>query len=115
MKFFSIFILCIFSLTAVAEDAADSAEYQIKLEPEKKQVEVRRVNPPPGNPPQLRLKLFRKEKKPLEIKLHAIEMKQSPQRFIGRSEEWNGSQMGLELQFSFDGKSWKRLMHKLIP
>jgi hypothetical protein len=89
--------------------SAKEGEFLVRVEPRQKKVEVRRVGAAPGAPPYLRIRIHRKEARPLEVRLKTLEVAQSPVRYSGRIDHWSESYTGVELEFSFDKKTWKRL------
>lgn len=112
-------ILFIVSGTAGAYGASeehfvldDDSGFDVRLEPESDRVEVTQRRAEDTAPSQLKLRIFRKENPPIEVSLQALEPRKSPQRYVGRTESTYDSYVGLELEFSFDGKSWKKLAKK---
>lgn len=113
--FFGAFALvCLASLPAQAEEKAweekfssDTGNYVVRVEPRK--VEVKRVEPGPGAPPYMRLRILRPNDRPLEIRLKTIAAPNDPTRYQGKLDRWSQSNIGLELEISFDKKTWRRL------
>ena len=52
---------------------------------------------------------MRYHQRPLVLKLHTLEVPQMPIRYTGHFNEWNGSVAGLEVEMSFDKKTWKKV------
>jgi len=129
MKFFYPVTFCFWLLiaqaisVAYAKDegwqekvVAESGQYLVKVQPKK--VEVARVESGPGAPPHMRMRILRKNDRPLEIRLHTIERTQEPILYTGGIERWKDSYIGFELEFSFDRKTWKKLgdrVKKVLP
>lgn len=91
--------------------------FQVKIDRRQKKVEVVREKAP-GKPPHLRVRILRQEKRPLEVRLHLVEKPEDPFRYTGKADQWNGSLIGFELEWSFDKKTWKKLgqsLNKLLP
>jgi hypothetical protein len=92
--------------------------YTVSLEQQNSSIEVSKINTDHNKPPKLRVKILRKNKKPLEIGLKMVEVSNTPLHYSGQIGPWDDSHIGLQLEFSFDGKSWKRLgklIKKVIP
>jgi hypothetical protein len=86
------------------------AKYNVTVNPEAQTVEVTREGPTLNSPPQLRLRIRRDPKPPIDVRLQALQPLNEPAvRYSGRIDKWNQSYMGFELQFSFDKKTWSRL------
>lgn len=125
MKLFTMMMIALGLFGPIAVQGADTWEktlaakegsYSVKVE--KKKVEVKRVDPGPNSPPFMRLRIHRREDRPLEVRLKAIEPLGQPATYTGHIDQWNQSYVGLELEFSFDKKSWKRIgnaIEKIIP
>jgi hypothetical protein len=107
-------------MPAVQTDTIDSQEgqFSVSVNSTEKKVEVVRETQKPGLPPQLRIRLLRKNDRPLELKLHLVDQSNQLPRYSGDASMWNGSVVGAQLEFSFDKKTWKRLgkmFRKIIP
>lgn len=95
---------------------AESGQYVVKVQP--KRVEVARIEAGPGAPPHMRMRILRKNNRPLEVRLHTINRPESPVKYTGGIDRWNDSYLGFELEFSFDRKTWKKLgerMKRALP
>jgi|GEM_PF-6732861 len=91
--------------------------YRVTVDRKEKKVEVvgEKV---PGKPAHLRMRILRENQKPLEVRLHLKERAEDPFRYTGKADPWNGSLLGVELEWSFDKKTWKKLgksLNKLLP
>jgi hypothetical protein len=131
MKFLSLGVLIIGSLVAAlpyAQGEADKAwgdlidsdigKFSVSVQPAQKKVEVKKVAGDQKSPPYLRVRVLRPNDRPLELKLKTIERVNSPLSYTGRADSWGDSYTGLEVDFSFDQKTWKRLgkaIRKIIP
>lgn len=87
--------------------------FQVRIDRRERKVEVVQEKAP-GKPGHLRVRILRKEEKPLEIRLHLAERPEDPFRYTGKASQWNGSLVGIELEWSFDKKTWKKLK-KILP
>lgn len=130
MKYLFLFLIPIFSAFAAEEKKepwsdiinSEQGQYMISVQPEKKRVEVKKISGP-GTPPHLRLRILRENDRPLELRLKTMEpvnspLSNSPQYYTANLKQWNESYVGLELDFSFDKKTWKRLgktLKKVLP
>jgi hypothetical protein len=96
--------------------SSEKGEYLLRVQ--EKKIEVKRVDAGKDSPPFLRLRIHRELDRPLEVRLKAIESLGEPVRYTGHVDQWNQSYVGLELEFSFDKKTWRRLGHaveKILP
>jgi hypothetical protein len=92
-------------------------DFQVKIDRKEKKVEVVRERSS-GDPGHLRVRILRREKQPLEVRLHLISIPEDPFRYTGKADRWNGSLIGFELEWSFDKKIWKRIgksLNRLLP
>jgi len=89
--------------------------YHVRIDKDEKTIDVVRNDSKSAAPAEVRMLIHRKNKKPLEVRLHAIEKPDQPLRYTGRIDPWNGSMIGFELEFSFDRKTWKRIFEKVMP
>ncbi len=90
--------------------------FQVSIDRKEKKVEV--VRESAGKPAHLRVRILREQKKPLEVRLHLASKPEDPFRYAGKADQWNGSLVGFELEWSFDKKTWKKLgksLNKLLP
>lgn len=89
------------------------AEFHVRLDEELSEVKVIQQKPleKAGN---VKIRILRKNQKPLEVKLHLLENKQDQFTYAGKASAWKGNLVGFELDFSFDKKTWKKLK-KLLP
>lgn len=86
---------------------SQDGSYSVHILPKNKKVEVRQIKGSSSVPPHLRLRILRKDQKPLDVKLHTMSAKEPV--YSGRLDAWQGSYVGLELELSFDLKSWKKI------
>ena len=93
----------------------EEAAYIISIDKRKKVVEVVRSNSKTNPPLALRLLIQRKDKKPIEVLLHAMDRPDGLQGYRGHLGQWNGSMVGFQLDFSFDRKTWKRIIDRVTP
>jgi hypothetical protein len=92
-------------------------DFQVSIDRKEKKVEVVRSSAP-GKPPHLRVRILRQQKKPLEVRLQLASKPEDLFRYTGKADQWNGSLIGFELEWSFDKKTWKKLgrsLNKLLP
>jgi hypothetical protein len=65
------------------------------------------------------VRILRENDRPFELGLKTVERADSPlYMYRGQLKQWNDSYIGLEIDFSFDKKTWKRLgktMRKAVP
>jgi hypothetical protein len=89
------------------------AQFQVKLDNSLNEVRViqQKPNLTPGN---LKIRILRKNKRPLEVKLHLMAKEDNLFAYTGKASPWAGSLMGFELEFSFDKKTWKKVL-KILP
>ena len=95
---------------------SDKGEYLLQVK--EKKVEVKRVDAGKDSPPFLRLRIHRGLDRPLEVRLKTIESMGEPVSYSGHVDQWNQSYVGLELEFSYDKKTWRRLgaaVEKILP
>lgn len=91
--------------------------YAVSVRPAEKRVEVRRVEGA-GQAPFLRLRVLREGDRPFELHLRTVERAGEPHTYLARLPERQESYTGLQLEFSFDRKTWKRLgesLHRVLP
>lgn len=125
MKTLFFLIFSSLALTAAAFAAEETAElieesvgsgdsaFRVKIDQELSEVKV--VQEKPGaRPGAVKMRILRKNQKPLEVKLHLIEKKEDLFQYTGKASPWSGSIVGFELEWSFDKKTWKKLK-KLLP
>lgn len=87
----------------------DAGAYTVKVLPEEKKVEIKRASNGADAPPYLRMRVARENDRPLEVHLKALATPGPTELYTGRVDHWNQSYTGVELDFSFDKKTWKRL------
>ncbi len=96
-------------------DGQESA-FSILLAPKEKSVQVTREKGDGTLPPHLRLRIHRRNDRPLDVRLAPIVPPSSEvvgAHYGGVMDQWNQSYVGFELQFSFDKKTWKRIGEKI--
>lgn len=100
---------------ALIEETVSEGEvsFDVKLDQELREVKVVQQKPM-AQPGAVKLRLLRKNKKPLEVKLHLIEKKEDLFAYTGKASPWAGSLVGFELEFSLDKKTWKKIK-KILP
>jgi hypothetical protein len=92
--------------------SGDSA-FRVKIDQELSEVHV--VQEKPGaQAGAVKVRLLRKNQKPLEVKLKLMEKKEELFQYTGKAGPWSGSIVGFELEWSFDKKTWKKLK-KILP
>jgi hypothetical protein len=97
---------------------ADSGIFSVKVVPNKKKVEVVKVDAGKDAPPYMRIRVLRKDKRPLELRLHTLNDPKMPPTYSGKMDQWNDSHIGIELEMSFDKKTWKKIgsaLKKVLP
>lgn len=92
---------------ARAEEPAAEPAASLTIDHKQKTVEV--VPATKEKYPYMRVRLPRKDNRPLELRLHVIEPDQSPLRYRGTFHEWDGNMAGVQVEVSFDKKTWRRL------
>ena len=97
-----------------SEMQTEQGSYSVSVRPAEKRIEVKKIGGSEGTPPHLRVRFQRPNDRPLELRLHTIERPESPLLYTGQLKHWNGSYVGLELDISFDKKTWKRLGKTLL-
>ncbi len=98
--------------------SSEQGQFSVSVHPQQKKVEVRKVGGSQTTPPHLRVRLLRENDRPLELRLHTVEKINSPLYYTGQFKQWNDSYVGIEVDFSFDKKTWKRLgklIRKVVP
>lgn len=88
------------------------ASFQVRLDQELSEVRITQQKPM-EQPGAVKMRILRKNKKPLEVKLHLIEKKEDLFSYTGKASPWAGSLIGFELEFSFDKKTWKKIKRML--
>jgi len=96
---------------SILSDTINAAQgkFSVRIDREKKVVEVTREDDQSLPAPELRVRIFRKNDRPLDVRLHMLRPVDQPLRYDGRVEGWNGSMVGAQVDFSFDKKTWKKL------
>jgi hypothetical protein len=97
---------------------SDQGQFAVSVLPSEKKIEVKKVDGSQGGPPHLRVRVLRRNDRPLELALKTVERTDEPLFYTGQFKQWNESYIGLEVDFSFDKKTWKRLgktLRKLVP
>jgi hypothetical protein len=95
----------------------ENGQYSVKVLPQEKKVEITKVDGKDA-PPYMRIKILRKKNRPLELRLHTMNDLNFPPRFTGKIDHWNESHVGLEMEISFDQKTWKKIgsaLKKALP
>jgi hypothetical protein len=98
--------------------SSDQGQYSVSVIPQKKKIEVKKIDGGKGAPPHLRVRMLRPNDRPLELRLKTVERVNSPVYYTGTFSKWNDSFTGVEVDFSFDKKTWKRLgntIRKILP
>lgn len=88
---------------------AEETEAAASLKVDRKQRIVEVVPASKEKFPYMRVRLPRKNNRPLELRLHAIEPDQGSLRYRGTFHEWDGNMAGIQVEVSFDKKTWRRL------
>lgn len=107
----------LFSLVAWAaepweEKIEDSGKtYLLKVAPKDKKIQV--IAEKEGDTPHLRVRIHRKNDRPLDLSLKTLEPKDGGVNYTGHLDAWNDSMVGFQLQMSFDKKTWKNLGKKI--
>lgn len=97
---------------------SDQGQYSVSVIPQKKKIEVKKIDGAKGAPPHLRVRMLRPGDRPLELNLKTVDRLNTPAYYTGSFRNWNDSYTGLEVDFSFDKKTWKRLgntIKKVLP
>jgi hypothetical protein len=71
-------------------------------------VDVTKLDDETAMPSAIKIRIHRKNDRPLDLRLKALDIPNEPLRYSGRFQDWNGSVMGFELQMSFDKKLGKK-------
>lgn len=118
------YLLCMAPFTAFRGEAmegsgslnevlqGDEGVYSVNVEPEAKKVEVIRLDDGSPQLPYVRMKVLRKNDKPLEIHLRTMNRGRDFPTYEGHFDQWQNSYIGVQLEFSFDKKTWKKLEGK---
>ncbi len=123
MKIFAFLLLLVSSVAFSADKtleesvATENGQYSVKVMPQEKKVEITKVDGKDA-PPYMRIKILRKKSRPLELRLHTMNDLNFPPRFTGKIDHWNESHIGLEMEISFDQKTWKKIgsaLKKALP
>lgn len=123
MKIFAIVLVLVSSWAVAAEKTleenvtTENGQYSVKVMPQEKKVEITKVDGKDA-PPYMRIKILRKKSRPLELRLHTMNDLNFPPRFTGKLDHWNESHIGLEMEISFDQKTWKKIgsaLKKALP
>ncbi|MGZ3696323.1 MAG: hypothetical protein ACXWQO_20340 [Bdellovibrionota bacterium] len=93
---------------------SDQGKFAVSVLPAQKKIEIKKVGPTSGKAPYLRVRVLRPNDRPLELGLKAVERVNTPLFYTGQLKQWPDSYMGLEVDFSFDKKTWKRLGNTLM-
>lgn len=123
------FLALVFGLAVVAQAAekeqpwsdvikSDQGQYSVSVVPQQKKIEVKKIDGSEGAPPHLRVRMLRPHDRPLELRLKTVDRLNETPFYTGTFKNWNDSYTGLEVDFSFDKKTWKRLgntLKKVLP
>lgn len=93
----------------VLQEGSDS--YVVTVKPKEKRVEVSAQAKEKN--PHLRIRVYRKNDRPLDLRLQALEPKGQEVLYLGKYENLGRSTMGIQLQVSFDKKTWKNFGAKV--
>jgi hypothetical protein len=88
---------------------SDLGNYSVSVNPKEKKVDVVKIEGNAQTPPHVRIKILRKDDRPLEIGLRTIESPKAPVTYSGHFDQWKDSYLGMQVEFSFDKKTWKKL------
>lgn len=97
---------------------SEQGSFAVSVQPKTKTVEVKKIDGNGGAPPHVRVRILRPDDRPLELRLRTVERLGAPPLYTGTIPSWNDSYMGLEVDFSFDKKTWKKLgnlLRKAVP
>jgi len=93
------------------EKIEDSGKtYLLKVVPKEKKIQVTAEKEGAAH---LRVRIHRKNDRPLDLKLKTLEPKEGGVNYTGHLDTWNDSMVGFQLQVSFDKKTWKNLGKKI--
>ncbi len=113
------FVLSIFAAEEVLQEEikSEQGQYSVRVEPKNKKVEIKKVDGGAGAP-HMRVRILRKNDRPIELRLHTLSDPNVPPTYFGKIDHWNESHVGLELEVSFDKKTWKKIgsaLKKIVP
>lgn len=114
-----LFTLSVFAAEEVLQEElkTDQGQYSVRVEPKNKKLEIKKVDGGSAAP-HMRVRILRKNDRPLELRLHTLSDPKLPPTYFGKIDHWNESHIGLELEVSFDKKTWKKLgsaLKKIVP
>ena len=126
MKYFSLLLVLLpfflqeESLAKGSQElSSENGKYTVSLAEDRRKIEIKKVEHTEKDPPYLRIRVLREGDRPLELHLKTVERVGSPMLYSTTlPQPWQDSYIGLEVEFSFDKKSWKRLgktLGKLLP
>lgn len=84
--------------------------FAVHVDPETRSSRILRTDDRAGASPQLRVMVERHRGGDLEIRLHPVEKPGAPARFFGQNAGWDGELRGFRVEYSYDGKAWRRLV-----
>lgn len=99
------------------EIKSEQGQYSVRVEPKNKKVEIKKVDGGKAAP-HMRVRILRKNDRPLELRLHTLSDPNLPPTYFGKIDHWNESHVGIELEVSFDKKTWKKIgsaLKKIVP
>jgi hypothetical protein len=59
--------------------------------------------------PAIKIRILRKNDRPLDLRLRVLDHSQSPLQYAGKIGPESSSMIGLEMRVSFDRKTWKKI------
>ena len=74
---------------------SDLGQYSVSVNPKEKKVDIVKVEGDAKTPPHVRIKILRKDDRPLEIGLRTMEHPKSPVTYSGHIDQWNNSYLGM--------------------
>lgn len=87
-------------------DSGDG-KYSLTYNPDASRFEVLNLDGKAPLPKMVKLSVHRKNAPPLELKLETVTAPSEPIRYLGQFRQWDASVTGVQMEMSFDKKTWK--------
>ena len=86
-----------------------NARYSILYDHDASRFEVVNLKEGVATPGMMKISIHRKHAAPLVLKLKSVEAPNQPIRYLGDFRQWDASVTGVQLEMSFDKKTWRNV------